>query len=336
MKILLPDVAFDLAFRPLLDDDVRRALPEDAVVPYAMREAVPEEHTDADVLVTWANPPALTADAARRLTRLRWVQTLSAGPDVALSAGFGEAVTIASGRSLHDETVAEHTLMLILASVRRLPDALRAQHEHRWAGEMAAAQADPATDAHWTLSGARVVLWGFGSIAERLAPLLAALGAHVTGVAGSAGTRAGFDVVGPGGLDALLPTTDVLVSLLPSVPGTRHALDADVLAALPRHARFVNAGRGSTVDEAALVDALRSGRLAGAALDVMQTEPLPADSPLWDCPGLVLTPHVAGGRPRGAARFLAGQVTAWVRDGAAGLRNVVRAGSADRSTTTGS
>ncbi|MBE1874596.1 phosphoglycerate dehydrogenase [Myceligenerans sp. TRM 65318] len=301
-----------------------------------MDEPVPDEHTDADALVTWANPPALVADAARRLTRLRWVQTLSAGPDVALAAGFADDVVISSGRSLHDDTVAEHTLMLILASVRRLPEALAAQREHRWAGEMAAAQAAPDTDAHWTLSGARVVLWGFGSIAERLAPLLAGLGAQVTGVAGSAGTRAGFDVVGPDGLGDLLPTTDVLVSLLPAVPSTRHALDAGVLAKLPAHARFVNAGRGATVDEAALVDALRAGRLAGAALDVMETEPLPPDSPLWDCPNLVLTPHVAGGRPRGAARFLASQVTAWVRDGALGLRNVVRAGSGGSSTTTGS
>lgn len=336
MKILLPDVAFDLGFRQYLDDDVRQVLDDGALVSYAMPAPVPDEHTDADVLVTWSNPPAHVADAARRLTRLRWVQTLSAGPDVALAAGFRDDVTISSGRSLHDETVAEHTLMLILASVRRLPEALEAQREHRWAGEMAAAQAAPETDGHWTLSGARVVLWGFGSIAERLAPLLAGLGARVTGVAGSAGTRAGFDVVGPDGLGELLPDTDVLVSLLPAVPGTRHALDAGVLAKLPAHARFVNAGRGSTVDERALLDALRSGRLAGAALDVMETEPLPADSPLWDCPNLILTPHVAGGRPRGTARFLADQVTAWVRDGAAGLKNVARAGSGDRSTTSGS
>ncbi|WP_307864853.1 NAD(P)-dependent oxidoreductase [Myceligenerans salitolerans] len=336
MKILLPDVTFDLGFRRLLDADLRQAVADEAVVRYAMHEPVPHEHADADVLVTWANPPALVSDAARRLTRLRWVQTLSAGPDVALAAGFADDVTISSGRSLHDETVAEHALMLVLASVRRLPEALRAQREHRWAREMAAAQAAPDTDAHWTLSGARVVLWGFGSIAERLAPLLDALGAHVTGVAGTPGSRAGFDVVGPDGLAGLLPTTDVLVSLLPAVPGTRHALDAGVLAQLPPHARFVNAGRGTTVDEAALLDALRSGRLAGAALDVTETEPLPADSPLWDCPNLILTPHVAGGRPRGAARFLADQVTAWTRDGAAGLRNVVRAGNEGRSTTTGS
>ncbi|GAB4083517.1 phosphoglycerate dehydrogenase [Myceligenerans cantabricum] len=335
MKILLPDVAFDLDFRRFLADGARR-VSDDEVVRYDMRAPVPDEHTDADVLVTWSNPPGAVSDAARRLTRLRWVQTLSAGPDVALAAGFGDDVVISSGRSLHDPTVAEHTLMLVLASVRRLPEALAAQREHRWAREMATAQAAPGTDAHWTLSDAHVVLWGFGSIAERLAPMLAALGARVTGVAGSAGVRAGFDVVGPDGLAGLLPTTDVLVSLLPATPGTRHALDAGVLARLPAHARFVNAGRGATVDEAALIDALRSGRLAGAALDVMETEPLPAGSPLWDCPNLVLTPHVAGGRPRGAARFLADQLTAWRRDGAAGIRNVARAGSADRSTTSSS
>ena len=166
-----------------------------------------------------------------------------------------------------------------------------------------------------------MTIWGFGSIALRLAPLLTALGAQVTGVASRAGERSGYPVVGADGLDALLTETDLLVSLLPAVPATRHILDARLLSLLPASARFVNVGRGATVDEAALVDALRSGQLAGAALDVMETEPLPADSLLWDAPRLILTPHVAGGRPRGAAAFLAEQLTAWRAD--SGPRNVV-------------
>jgi phosphoglycerate dehydrogenase-like enzyme len=127
-------------------------------------------------------------------------------------------------------------------------------------------------------------------------------------------------VVDADGLDALLAETDLLISLLPAVPATRRILDARLLSLLPPSARFVNVGRGATVDEAALIDALRSGRLAGAALDVMETEPLPEDSPLWGVPNLILTPHVAGGRPRNAAPFLAAQLTSW-RTGAP-LRNV--------------
>lgn len=313
MKILVPDVPFDLDFPSRLPDGGASFAPggTNTVVAYAMNEPVPEEHTDAEMLVTWSSPPKILADAARRMPRLRWVQTLSAGPDVALRAGFGPDVVISSGQSLHDDTVTEHTLALILATVRRIDVSLAAQREHRWAKEIAFAQADPVTGREYTLDGARVTIWGFGSIALRLAPLLTALGAQVTGVASRAGERSGYPVVGPDGLDALLAETDLLVSLLPAIPATRHILDARLLSLLPPSARFVNAGRGATVDEAALSDALRSGRLAGAALDVMETEPLPEDSPLWDVPNLILTPHVAGGRPRGAAQFLADQLTAW-------------------------
>lgn len=313
MKILVPgDAAFDAA--PVLDD------PADVVVAYSMSEPIPDDQLDAEALVVWANPPAMLADAARRLTQLRWVQTLSAGPDLALAAGFAPEVTIASGRGLHDQTVAEHTLGLILASIRRFDRAFSAQREHHWASELMAEQTQAPDE--FTLEGQRVTIWGFGSIAEQLAPYLVTLGASVTGVARSAGERGGFPVVDRAGLDALLPQTDILVSLLPATDETRASLSAAVLARLPRNARFVNAGRGATVDEAALIAALREGRLAGAALDVAETEPLPADSPLWDAPNLIITPHFAGGRPRHPNEFVTAQLRAYKAGGVAALRNV--------------
>jgi phosphoglycerate dehydrogenase-like enzyme len=312
VKILVPtNVPFDLTI------DVEGV----DVAGYVMRDPVPEEHTDADAIVTWSSPGRVLEDAARRLTRLRWVQTLNAGPDQALAAGFAPGVVISSGRSLHDSTVAEHTLALLLASVRRFDRTLEAQRAHTWDRDLGKEQARD--ERSFTLAGAHVVVWGFGSIAAVLAPLLVALGARVTGVASSDGERYGHPVVAASRLDEVLPTTDVLISLLPATPATYHALDAATLALLPAHARFVNAGRGATVDEEALVAALRAGTLAGAALDVTETEPLPADSPLWDAPGLILTPHVAGGRPQGAAAFVTAQVRTWLATGAAGLSNVV-------------
>ena len=299
--------------------DLSIDVPGVEVARYVMRDPVPEEHVDADAIVTWSSPQRVMEDAARRLTKLRWVQTLNAGPDQALAAGFAPDVVISSGRSLHDATVAEHTLALVLASVRRLDRTLEAQHEHRWDRELGKEQATH--EARFTLRDARVTIWGFGSIAAVLGPLLAALGAEVTGVASSAGERYGFPVVDS--IDEVAPTTDVLISLLPATDATHHALDARVLGLLPAHARFVNAGRGATVDEDALVGALRDGTIAGAALDVTETEPLPEDSPLWDAPHLILTPHVAGGRPQGAAAFVTEQLQAWLADGADGLRNVV-------------
>jgi phosphoglycerate dehydrogenase-like enzyme len=166
-----------------------------------------------------------------------------------------------------------------------------------------------------------VLVWGFGGIGQTLAPLLAGLGASVRGVARSAGTRAGFDVIAEDDLDGALPETDVLVMILPATPATEKALDARRLAALPRHAYVVNVGRGTTVDEDALVEALETGEIAGAALDVTAVEPLPGGSPLWDAPNLLLTPHAAGGRPVGADALVAENVAAFLQGSE--LRNVV-------------
>src|SRR6187455_2343473 len=111
-------------------------------VPYDPYTPLPEEHLDAEVLGVWGNPDGQLADAARRLRNLRFVQLFSAGSDNAARAGFAPGVVIASGRGLHDRPVAEHTLALVLAAARRIPDLVRAQTEHRWAGELGGMQ-DP-------------------------------------------------------------------------------------------------------------------------------------------------------------------------------------------------
>ena len=309
--ILLPSTMSD---DPTLPADVR-------VVRYDVNEPVPADALDAEVLVLWGNDPEQTADSARRLTALRWVQTLAAGPDAALAAGFADDVVLTSGRGLHDGPVAEHTLALVLAAARRLPDLVRAQSEHRWADELGGMQEARPGQAFRTLDGAEVLIWGFGSIAARLAPLLSALGAHVTGVATVAGDRHGFPVISAFDLPDHLPRTDVLISLLPATEQTRHAVGADVMDLLPPRAWVVNVGRGATLDESALLDALRSDRLAGAALDVFETEPLPADSPLWDEPRVLISPHAAGGRPMGAGELVSENLAAFLAGGR--LRNVV-------------
>jgi phosphoglycerate dehydrogenase-like enzyme len=238
-----------------------------------------------------------------------------------LAAGFPDDVVVTAGVGLHSRPVAEHALALVLALVRRLPAAGRAQAEHRWAGELGGLQPLHPEGAVTTLLDARVLIWGFGSIAQTLAPMLRLLGARVRGVARRAGERAGFEVVTEDDLEAELSRTDVLIMILPGTDATTRALDAGRLAALPAHAYVVNVGRGTTVDEPALVAALADGRIAGAAIDVTETEPLPADSALWDAPNLLLTPHGAGGRPVGADELISANLAALLagRD----LRNVV-------------
>lgn len=300
MKILIPD-SIDLQLD--LGADV-------TAVVYPVTATSFAGHEDAAVLVAWHNTAANLAAAARELTGLELVQTLAAGPDAVLAAGFPDRVRIASGRSLHDGPVAEHSLALVLAAVRRLDILREAQLERRWDTEFATAQADPATKGLYTLAGARVVIWGFGSIASRLAPMFAALGAEVTGIATTAGTRGGFDVVGADEAAATIGGADVVVSLVPHSAETENLFDASRFAQFKPGAVFVNVGRGRTVDEEALGAALASGQLRVAAIDVTREEPLPQASPLWTVPNLIITPHVAGNRPVGAGDLVTRNVAA--------------------------
>ncbi|MEV7972280.1 NAD(P)-dependent oxidoreductase [Cellulomonas sp. NPDC089187] len=312
--VLLPDT---ITLDPRLPDGVRTAQ-------YDVHQPIPEQWRDAEVLVAWGNPTDRLAEAARNLHGLRWVQSLAAGPDAVLAAGFDPQVQVTSGRGLHDGPVAEHTLALVLALARRLPDAVRAGQRRQWSTDLGGLQPIPGSDGagFTSLCGARVLIWGFGSIAARLAPALTLLGAQVAGIASTAGERAGYPVVTAAEAMDLLPRTDVLIDILPATAATRRIIDDGVLRRLPAHAVFVNVGRGSTVDEGALVHALQDGRLAGAALDVTAVEPLPADSPLWDLPNLLLTPHAAGGRPVGADTLLSDNIAAFHRGEP--LRNQVR------------
>lgn len=296
MKILLTDTS-------CIDPSPIRDAGHDVVL-FDETAPVPVEHRDAEGLVLWggggSGSAAVLADMPGYLTRLRWIQTLAAGPDNVLAAGFPDSVAITSGRHFHDRTVAEHAAALALGCVRSLPTAVRAADRHEWEATLGGAR--PIHDPHrlTTLFQARALVWGFGAIGVATARLLTAFGASVRGVARSAGQRAGFEVIAVEDVESALPWTDLLVMVLPSTPQTAGALSAERLALLPRRAVVVNVGRGATVDQAALEAALRSGAISAAGLDVTDPEPLPADSTLWDAPNLLLTPHAAGGRVVGA------------------------------------
>jgi phosphoglycerate dehydrogenase-like enzyme len=297
VKVLLPA---PLALTP-------EPVPGVEFVAYDPTRELPAEVRDAEGLVHWGNDRRNLSQAASSLHSLRWVQTLAAGSDAVVAAGFAPGVRISSGQSLHDDTVSEHALALTLALVRDLPGMMRGQQRAEWSGAFQEAQAAEGSRRHGpvrTLAGARTVLWGFGSIGRRLGPILRDLGADVVGVARSARIEDGITVVPAAGLAELLPEADILLMVLPGTPENRHALSRERLALLKPGAWIVNVGRGSTLDESALVEALDAGRVAGAALDVFETEPLPSSSPLWARTDVLITPHVAGGRPRGAAELI--------------------------------
>ncbi|KAJ5706664.1 hypothetical protein N7488_006465 [Penicillium malachiteum] len=271
--------------------------------PYDVKTPIPEDLIDADILVTWANAASNLKDAAQRMKNVKWIQSFAAGPNDVFAAGFDRSkVIVTTGVGLHDGPVAEHALGLLLSGARRFHEMRDSQLQSKWPGHLGGSF--PRND-FTTLRNSRVLIWGFGSIAKKLAPYLTALGAEVKGIARSHGVRNGVEVFGEDKLSELLPETDALVMILPGSESTNNALNAERIKLLPKHAWLVNVGRGTSVDEDALADALEKGELAGAALDVFKTEPLPESSRLWKTPNLIVSPHAAGGRPVGCTELLA-------------------------------
>lgn len=219
---------------------------------------------------------------------LKWLQTWSAGVDPYLVPGVlpqGAALTSAVGS--YGLAVSEHMLAMVLALMKNLPRYRDNQSAHRW------------QDLGPVLSpmGSTVLVLGTGDLGSHFAALMKAMGARTVGFCRHPEKAVeGFDrLCHIDQLDAWLPQADVVASTLPGGPETYHIMDARRIAALKSTAILVNAGRGSGVDCAALAQALKAGKLWGAALDVTEPEPLPAGHPLWDCPNLLLTPHTAGG-----------------------------------------
>lgn len=282
---------------------------------YDPKQPIPEDLIDAEILVSWDGNAASLADAAKRMKNLKWIQSLAAGPNDILNAGFPSSVKVTTGSGLHDHTVAEHALGLLLNAARRFFEMREYQLQSKWPQHLGGTLPDRPKGKFTSLRGANVTIWGYGNIAKTLTPHLLSLGANVRGIARSSGVRNGTEVYAEDKLPEILPETDALVMILPGSKSTENALNAERMKLLPNHAWVVNVGRGISIDEDALVDALEKGELGGAALDVFKKEPLPEDSRLWKAPNVVVSPHAAGGRPQGAEeliasnlrRFLAGQ-----------------------------
>jgi phosphoglycerate dehydrogenase-like enzyme len=296
-------------------EPARAALPSFARVrAYPPAGGWPTEPQPADLLVATDTEAALAA--LPHLAGLRVVQTVSAGVERIVDR-LPAGLTLCNARGVHDVGVAEWVVMAILADFRRLPALVSAQGAGAWPDD------DRRQELRGDeLAGSTVLVVGFGSIGHALAERLVPFGVRVVGVARREHPGAHLLADLPG----LLPTADVVVVLLPLTPATRGLVGADALARMKPGALLVNAGRGGVVDTAALLSALRAGRVR-AVLDVTDPEPLPANHPLWSAPGVLITPHVAGdvrGEPRRAWAFVAEQL-ARLRDGEP-LRNVVAEG----------
>lgn len=228
---------------------------------------------------------------------LRWYCCAYAGVDpycVEPSPFANPACLLSNSSGAYDETIGEHLVMTVLMLLRQMPAYIDNAHEHGWKRDLPVR----------SIREVRITVLGAGNIGAKFAEKARALGSRtVAGVSRSGRARAPFTSMHTiDELDSLLPKTDVLVMALPGTPQTAGILSRERIALLPPGACVVNVGRGSAVDQPALVDALNAGHLAGAALDVMAPEPLPADDPLWSAKNALVTPHISGNMTLGHTR----------------------------------
>ena len=265
----------------------------------ALRDAL-AAHPETEVVSSFF-PPDETIELA---PRLRWIALPSAGADEALRAGLvregGPVVT--TSRGIHAVPISEFVYSVLLMWVRHWPQMLALQHAHDWP-----AQERRAALTARELNGATLGLVGLGAIGRRVAQLGRCFGMRVIATrrgAASGTTDPDVDALFPlAQLDTLLAQADFVVIAVPGTPATYHLIGAPQFHAMKPSAFLVNIARGSVIDEPALVEALRSGAIAGAGLDVFENEPLPADSPLWDMPNVFISPHISGATPVYSHRF---------------------------------
>jgi len=268
----------------------RLVIPAGAKETGMLPSAVSPELNAADI--AFGQPPP---EAALQLQGLKWIQVSSAGYTLYDTPWFLEGLRARGGRLTNSSSVfadpcAQHVLAMILALGRQLPESLRDQlTDHSWHYRERRYEAT-------RLTGQTVLLLGYGAIARRLVELLQPFGCKIYALRRQVRSELGVHVIGTEDLTRVLPLADHLVNLMPENEATRGWVNARRLACLRPTARFYNVGRGTTVDQPALVEALRAKKLAGAYLDVTDPEPLPPTDPLWTAPNCYITPHTAGGR----------------------------------------
>ena len=226
--------------------------------------------------------PAMIAEVLAHMPGIAWIQSSWAGVTPLIE--FGRRDYVLTGvKDVFGPQMSEYVLGFLLAHELEIVKRAELQRERRWLHFPSG-----------TLAGKRLGIMGTGSIGRHIASTATCFGMTVTGLSRSGSNVDGFDKVAPTGqLHEFLADLDYLVSTLPQTSDTNDLLNEAALAMLPAHAYFVNVGRSNVVVDEALVGALRNATLAGAVLDVFDTEPLPKDSPLWDAPNLTVTSHIA-------------------------------------------
>ena len=249
-------------------DDLRRALPS------------------SDILLGWDFRAEQLKGAWDFATDLKWIHWCGAGVDAALFSDLRQSnVILTNARGVFDRAMAEYVLGLIIALAKYFPQTFDAMAKRTWAYRRTE-----------MIENRNVLIVGVGSIGRCIARLLKSVGMRVSGTGRT--ERPGdedFECIhATENLNRVLGSFDFVVSVVPLTETTRNLFSQPQFSAMQSSARFINIGRGASVDEAALVNALQNGEITAAALDVFETEPLPDDSPLWSVSNLIISPHMSG------------------------------------------
>ena len=265
---------------------LREQFPEFEFLSYPRNAKVPDEVlARAEVLMNYGDKSQIAP-----AKNVRYIHTISAGIDGYIDEVdrcHGSALPVTNGAGVYSDAVGEHVIALLLAVVHGIVPSVRNMAEKQW----------PAIPMLGNVNGKTIAVLGTGDIGNNAARICAAMGARVLGFklhACEPFPPYSEIYTGDDGLDALLPQADAVLVCLPGSPFTKDMLDARRIGLMKAGSVLVNIGRGSIVNTEALMEALRSGHIAAAGLDVTDPEPLPPDHPLWDCPNVLITPHISG------------------------------------------
>ena len=267
-------------------EKLRAEFPQVEVVYSAKKRDDDDALRNADVMIGWALPP----EQLHAAKSLRWIYSITAAVDQFLYPKLiSSEIALTNAGSVHGPVVAEHAIAMLLALAKRLPSAVRYQERRKWAMKAIWSESPRPRE----VRGATLVVVGLGSIGAEIASMAGAMKMHVIGVREHPERGGAQEVVGVDALDSVLARADFVVLAAPLTERTRHLIDAQRLQLFKPSAFLINVSRGALVDEAALVKALRGRKIAGAALDVFEQEPLSRWSPLWKMPQVLITPHTA-------------------------------------------
>ena len=280
MKKILVD--FDMGEDHL--ERLRNSFHECDVVLCVDRDRFADEVKNADILITFLHyiPP----ETLEHASRLSWIQTLTAGVDMLpLDLLRERGVTVTSGRGIHRIYMAEYAIAAMIMLARNLHLIFRNQMAKKW--DRSPQQGE--------IYGSTLGIIGLGSIGREIAKKASCFGIRVIGVKRTPGPVEYVEkVFGFEGMEEVFGTSDYLINLLPDTTETRGVINRDCFIRMKETACFINMGRGATVNEDDLIEALRTRRIRGVVSDVFTTEPLPEDSPLWELDRAILTPHICG------------------------------------------